>query len=298
MNSQTEPNQFLETLSEGLGELQVEMRAMNLSRNIRIYSGGSDFKGWVKDMEKAGALVQMNDNRMKMLALQTLAGSAADFCVRFLKTHNNCSWDELTEAMAERYCDTADVQVARMRLRQLVQEKGEPVQLFADKIIELASEAYTAAELATGVVQSQLKDIFIDGLKDNHTFRRLISARPEDLTHAVRLATRMQADERACHLRRPEPMEVDAIKLRSSSPDRLYRRQTQVELLAKGLEQVMSISSISTSKPVSKADDPQWMTMDGRPICRFCKKVGHLKRDCYAKKRKDAQNQGNGSTHN
>ena len=51
------------------------------------------------------------------------------------------------KALKERFSDSADVQLAMQRLKRVKQGSGESVQSYAEKIIDLAEEAFNTLNL-------------------------------------------------------------------------------------------------------------------------------------------------------
>ena len=137
--------------------------------------GGRNLKVWIKDMEKVGMTINRDDERMKVLAIQTLKGSAAKFVSRALCQNPQITWPALIQQLRNRFSDTLDVQLAMQCLRRLTQNTGESVQGFAECIVDLAEEAYNTVNLNDPIIQFQLKDIFLDGIKDDSIARKIIN---------------------------------------------------------------------------------------------------------------------------
>ena len=205
-------------------QLQLEMRTQGLVNQIRPATGESYriFRGWLKDMDRCGAAVQFDDEKMKNLALQTLKGAAAEFCARQCRQNPQITWPQLLDLMRARFSDLADQQFAKQKLKKIRQSDGETVQTFAERVQELSEDVYTHAELQNPLVQRELRDVFIDGIKTDAIARRLIKERPQTLDAAINIASTEQTANRTFDLRRPhrheEPMEID-ITERESNPN-------------------------------------------------------------------------------
>ena len=175
-------------------QLQLEMRTQGLVNQIRPATGESYriFRGWLKDMERCGAAVQFDDEKMKNLSLQTLKGAAAEFCARQCRQNPQITWPQLLELMRARFSDLADQQFAKQKLKKIRQSDGETVQTFAERVQELSEDVYTNAELQNPLVQRELRDVFIDGIKTDAIARRLIKERPQTLDAAINIASTEQ----------------------------------------------------------------------------------------------------------
>ena len=299
--------------------LALEMRTQGLANKVRNYSGEGvkRFKDWLQDIEKAAVSVFNEEDRVKSIALQTLSGQASEFAMRYVREHPNCNWTTLRDALKERYGDLTDSQYATMKLQRIHQKEGESVQSFADRILSLADEAYTNAEMAQPVVQRQLKDCFVDGIRDDRIARKLIRERPNTLNAAVLLAIGEQRTSRTFGLRRrrEEPMDIDTLdsESRQVSPRRTKskdKKLDEIKLLASTLKEVLTLqkeqlefnrsltapnptchqpnqpnyptgypSNPNKSQRKPKPSNLQW-TANGDPICLQCKQAGHIKRNC------------------
>ena len=76
--------------------------------------------------------------------------------------------------------------------------------MFSERITEMADQIYTVAELTQTLLEAQLKDQFLEGVKDEHVAKRLIWLRPATLDAAVYIALREQQTTKALKLRRNE----------------------------------------------------------------------------------------------
>ena len=81
-----------------------------------------------------------------------------------------------------------------------LRQQGDTVEAFADKIRELAEEAY-GPDLGTSVVQKELRNIFVDGLKDGGIARRIIRIQPDSLVGGLDIAKREQLANKTFKLR-------------------------------------------------------------------------------------------------
>lgn len=204
----------LDLFRNSFHQLQLELRTQGLVSHVRTCSGESHkgFRAWLKDMDRVGLSINYDNDRMKSLALQTLNGPASEFTTRHIRENPDITWPELRNHLAGRFSDLADTQIAKFQLRQLRQNSQESVQTFSERIRDLSDQIYSPAELQTAVVQAMLRDVFVDGIKDDSIARKLIRESPATLNDAVTLATAEQQTNRTLKLCRPkneEPMEVD-----------------------------------------------------------------------------------------
>lgn len=272
----------LQMWSHHFDQLHMEMRANNAVSQIRRFDGEGHerFSDWLRDMEKAKLTVRADDERMRTLAVQTLSGPAAEFCMRIIKDDARMTWRDLRTRMRQRYSDLADAQYAKQTLRRLRQHRTESVQNFAERILLSASEAYPDDDLAGPVVQQTLVEVFVDGVQKDHIARKLIKAAPATLAAAVDLATSEQQAARTFDLRRgEEPMEIGAV----GGTNPLSELTTTVNLLAENMAKLttmMNGSRKQQQKAKKRANTEYQWAGDGQPICANCKVVGHYQRAC------------------
>ena len=173
----------------------------------------------------------------------------------------------------------------------------------------MATEAY-GGEINVLVVQRELRNIFTDGITDSEIAKRIIRGSPDTLQAALAIAKEEQLTTKTFNLRRrEEPMGVNLAeqKMRDIKVSHL---QHSLAAMATKLDEVLAISGRSqgqqtvpwpnrnnnAGRPQNAqaqqwADSRKWMD-DGRPICLYCDKPGHIKRECR-KLRADLQQAGN-----
>ena len=276
----------LDVFSNNMKALQLELRAQGLVKEIRNFEGEGSrrFTNWLKDMERVGKSVGADDERMRALALQTLQGTAASFLLRKIRDNAAITWEQVKTALKKRFSDLGDTDIAKQALRGLRQHKGESVENFAQRIMDFAEDAYPENELDEDLIQSHLCDIFMDGLLDDSTAKKLYRTRPATLDDAVKVAVKDQQANKAFNLRRfpreEEEMEVDTLDV-----SRLSNLEYRFQSMEEKLDKLLASKTSSTGKETKKFQH-EW-TNDGKPICAYCKKVGHVIKKCHKKARDD-----------
>ena len=213
-------------ISDAFKALQLELRAQGASNTIRTFGGeGSQrFNEWVNDINRLrvqlGAEGQpADDERTRILVLQSLSGPAADYVTRVVQESPSISWDDLHRKLSERYNDLADAQYARQTLRRIAQRKDEGVQNYFERLLAAAKNAYSGENIKDRFIQTTITETFVNGLQDDDVAKRLIRYQPKDMETALKYAVGEQQAKRAYNLRRgnvregPEPMEVDQLMI-------------------------------------------------------------------------------------
>jgi hypothetical protein len=109
---------------------------------ITKFSGDpKKFKGWIKEINKFALLSGADEPRKKLVALQSSEGPVSDFLQRFLQGRDDLMWADLLFELRARFGGITDAAQAMIHLRRLKQGAGEPVQVFGEKILELAEDS-------------------------------------------------------------------------------------------------------------------------------------------------------------
>ncbi len=99
-------------------------------------------KKWVKEIEKFALLTNANDERVKLIAYQSSTGPVGDFIHRYLKDHPQNTWAQLRAELTSRFAECTDPQLALQLLRNVRQLPGEGVQVFAERLLAVAEDAF------------------------------------------------------------------------------------------------------------------------------------------------------------
>ena len=311
-----------EEFGERLRDLQLEVRAQGLLKNIREFDGEGSrkFREWLRDIDRAGAVVNANDERFKAFALQTLKGNAGDFVSRLMRLHPQLTWVQLRQQLVAQYSDTGDSHVAQIKLKGLKQKVGESIQNFSERIYSLADEAFVGENMNNPLIQAQLVEVLITGVTNSQVARKLINERPNTLDNALALAIRVQQNVRAYEMRRKEePMDINLVQ---PSPDKYDQLACAIQNLELKFDEVMSVTAQNAGSrtqghhwpraeptprphyseggqkwrsPVEsnggRRSGNKWWTADGKPVCFSCHAVGHTQRQCRSR-RQAPQNTG------
>ena len=79
---------------------------------------------------------------------------------------------QLKRQLAVRFSDVADSQTALAMLRTIKQKPGENIQIYAERILSLAEEAYD--NQGGDVIDRHLIDIFAGGLANDHLLKNKV----------------------------------------------------------------------------------------------------------------------------
>ena len=139
------------------------------------------------------------------------------------------------------------------------------------------------------MIQSALIDTLTDGVQDDSIARKLIRNQPRNFAQAQALACEEQQAHRAFSIRRrEEPMEVDTV----GRDTEIKEIRDQLSGLSRKFDEVLAVSRSVPQHRDTQMTRPalqhKW-TEDGRPICSYCKKVGHVQAKCITRKRQQGR---------
>ena len=97
-----------------------------------------------------------------MIAFQASKGALSGYIQRYMNALPDSTRGDLKGELAKRFSDSTDLQFALGMLRQTKQKKGENVQMYAERILSLAEEAFLGQ--GGDAIERQLIDTFVDGL--------------------------------------------------------------------------------------------------------------------------------------
>lgn len=289
-----------ENIASKLSHISNVLGTQGVSIHVKVFDGenSKDFGPWVKGLEKYTLLAGLGHERILQYAYQASTGCVSNFIHRFLTDRPNENWTTLKTELTARFGDVADSQYAFSLLRNVRQKPDENVQIFAERLLSLAEQAFPQGGL--GPVEMQIVGFFIDGLTQDFLRLRLMRENPNTLQAAVRIATTEQNLRKRFNLRtgrrtdmdsrRVEPMEIDHIRpdrhghvgqrvAERSRPQRHCLKCNKIGHDASYCRSARSINAISHAQ----TDRPQSYTQTDRPHsyeCWYCGKPGHIRRNC------------------
>ena len=274
--------QAFQTLATQMGKVSTALGAQGVNQIVTPFKGEAfKFKDWVKSIEKYAVLTNLGDDGIKRVAYQASRGPASDFIRRYQDANQQATWAQMKAELAVRFSEVTDAQHAFMLLRKEKQKHSETVQVYAERLLTLAEDAFVGQQGAP--IQRQLIDIFVDGLAEDQLKLKVLRENPATLEAAVTCATNEQNLRKRFNLRTrreyypvtdDDRMEVDYYRpgLRCFKCNRKGHRSKDCRVKPR-------VNAVE-NQAVPKTYNDRKKDMS----CWYCDKKGHLKHECRKRK--------------
>ena len=226
---------FAGEFTKALSSVTSSVLTSSYLSNIRAL-GENDahrFDAWAGDLEKYFLVADPTEQEKCRVALLTSKGSVGSLIRRLITGNAQLTWDDLKLRLREHYGLERDPHQYLVELARIQQYPQERLEVYLERILNLAERAYGGDRRQDPLVQKQVKDFFVEGLRDPEIKLAVIRADPATLDRAYNLA-RGESKLRARVVMSPhrsedfpQPMEVchaRRLKYTQAPPRPEYRR--------------------------------------------------------------------------
>ena len=294
-----------------LSGLLTVVGAQGFSHIVHPFEGDSKiFKDWVRSIEKYASLTGLTDDRVKMVAYQSSRGAVSDFIQRYLHEYVVNNWGQLKTELTSRFAEISDPQHAFVLLQKIKQKPEENVQLYAERLLSLAEEAFTGQNGGVAANERQLVGFFIDGLAHDYLQMKVMRENPATLQAAIASAMTEQnlmkrfnlrigiANSNVCHIK---PMALEHARC-----SKLCCICNQLGRLARhclNRSHINAVASINPDRGVGRKESysinrnfpnnrgNRQMRSKAYITCWNCREKGHYQNEFHAPP--SSQNRGN-----
>ena len=238
-----------------------------LTQNVHFSGQPKYFRKWTQDLDRiilsSNVPMAEQSDTYKKVAWSTARGAVAEVITRRAADHPHETWEELKAELKIRFGPTVDSSHASRVLRNQFQKRNESVQSFAERLLDLAEDAYPDEDLASPIIQRQLSDIFVEHLLDSDMSVRIARKEKVTLTENLELAIKEQ------NLQRKFQVRYDNRPL--GQPKRSAQQQ-------RPQQQPQQLQEWSDPRDIEPMEIDSIRHAGYR--CYGCFKVGHLRDDC------------------
>ena len=284
-------------LGQEIGGLSSVIKTQGVFQDISPFFGDQKFyKSWIKSIDKHATLNNLDEDHIKKVAYQTSRDAVSDFLERYLAEHQDASWNQVKAELSARFSAISDKQHAFLLLHQIRQKKDENVPVYAERVYNLAVQAYD--DMTPQEIQRQLVSFFENGLRDHIVRTKVLRENPPTFQRAVEIAMNEHNFQRRVELRTHNSLNMDSNNIEQPMEIDYYRpryryNQRSVEAVQSSLIDASKTKCFNCGKLGHVRKDcraPQSnRTTQFRIQCFHCGKFGHIARHCRARK----QNSGN-----
>ena len=271
----------LQNVGEQMSGLTTTMGAQGVAKIIKPFEGNpKEFKDWIKGIEKYAILTRITPENIRMIAYQASKGPVSDFLKRHLAAHPDHDWNTIKTELTSRFAEVTDHQYALSLLRKVKQRQGESIQVYAERLLALAEDAFNDVAAA----DEQLVGFFVDGLSQDYMKMKVMRDNPATLQAAIAVANAEQNLRRRFDLRSgnqsqnfrdtaAEPMEIGHAR----PAFRCYRCNRQGHKAKECRPRGVNVNAVNKS---NNAGRPR---PRGNVVCWYCQKLGHFANECRAR---------------
>ena len=161
----------------------------NISRAIKTFDGSqANLRNWLNKVEKFAYINRIDDNATKLIAYQSAGGKRSEFLQIVFQEYLRDSWEEIKEQLIARFGETTDPRQSFFILRHRRQKPDETIQAFSDELFTLSRKAYPNLRGHEAFIETELVEIFINGLRSPELQLKLLRDNPRTLMDAVKIA--------------------------------------------------------------------------------------------------------------
>ena len=172
------------------------------------------FDAWTRDLEKYFLVANPTEQEKCQAAHLTTKGSVGSLIQRLITNNAQLTWEDLKHRLRMHYGLERNPHQHLVELARVQQYPQERLEVYFERILNLAEKAYESGQRLDPLIRKQVKDFFVEGLRDPEIKLAVIRADPTTLDMIYSLArseSKLRARiEMSPHRSEkfPQPMEV------------------------------------------------------------------------------------------
>ncbi len=241
---------------------------MEWGEYLELFESVAEWNGWTQRERAAQLRMSLRGPALKVL--------------KTLPPEDKADYEHLCSAMEGAFDPPERVLTHKAAFKARIRHAKETPGEFANVLRNLAGKAYPLRSLND--LDEVLLDQFVEGLGDDRVQEHILLSHPRTLSQAVRAATEFESLQQSRVKRATKP-KVAALKMDSSPGNQSTSQTSKLEEMVEKLERRID----KLEKPPARDTEKGKRDIE----CYYCKKKGHLKRDCR-KRQADEQAQAAG----
>ena len=257
---------------------------MSLASTVPTFDGTPrKYKRWIRDLERILLLADIKEaeksSKLKLFALMSSKGPVRDCISRRMKDYPEENWTVLEKELKARYSPCVDSLQALAILRKAKQRPDQSVQDFVEYLRDVGYDAFpTSTRLEESIVEHQLIDVFITGLKDRNIARKLLREGKETLDENLKIAVTEQDLGRKYQVRFGSDQGRTEVK-KTTTTEWVDPRHEPMDV-----SHIRSKDTNATKDVTCYGCHQKGNYQDGCPnkdvVCYACNQVGHYSNYC------------------
>ena len=248
--------------------------------------GDGRLRTWVEELERYFTIANVPDGEKGRIALLTTKGQIGSYIHSIMQANAGINWEDIKRALREYMGEGINRHRIFLELATIRQGRQENVHNYMQRVLGMAERAYAGWGGNDRVSQHQVRDFFVEGLRDSEVKLAVLKAEPDTIDAAyqkavseskwkIRVEPNIDSD--------PEPMEVCYTRRRPH--DGSSRRPRNRDFEGHDREANDRIGSRDYQNVGRRGyNTGGWAP----PVCWSCGSRGHLSWNC------SKRNSGNG----
>lgn len=252
------------------------------------YDGTTDFSLWIEQFNLCAAANDWDDEQ-QLILLPTFLKDDAFLMYMGFADDDKSTKKKLVERLTKAFRPPERARACMNEFLTRNKQRDETFEHYVYDLKQMLNQAVPALDASAR--DTLLMTQFVNGLPLS-LYKDVIKSSPDSLTKAISSAKQCEALNSLA--RKRTDRQVDAVN--GGSVDPVQQLRTELTQLRKDFSDAGSKwrkSGKGFKKGKGDKDLPS-RTVDGKPICFYCRKVGHLKRNCLKlqAKQKEQLNEG------
>lgn len=251
-----------------------------LPKNLR-FDGKSSWLSFKQKFESYKSVLQWDDSECRDYLNWALEGKALDFFTITTRMGEHYSYRQIMKKLENRFGSKELTETARAKFQQSFQQSDESLEDWADRVLTLATNAFR--DLPESHRMQEAISKFCQGCIDKEAAKHACFEHPRSMQAALDAIKHHQYISQAVEgkkhsSRRREDVNVNTVS--SVSEARVE------QMIAKAIDSLASkLQKLETTVKPSNSQQPTSSPKQARSpkkdiYCFFCKKRGHIKKEC------------------